>query len=125
MRVEGMPRHASTHAAGVVISREPLTSMSPFRKVRAQTALTQYTMEHLEAIGLLKMDFLGLRTLSIIERTVDWIAPDGKCASDLIGWTWMRMPMTYGMLSRGNDRRLPIGVTRCAQGAEGFEAFCV
>ena len=70
MRVEGMPRHASTHAAGVVISREPLTQYVPLQEGTAQTALTQYTMEHLEAIGLLKMDFLGLRTLSIIERTV-------------------------------------------------------
>ena len=74
MRVEGMPRHASTHAAGVVISREPLTHYVPLQEGTAQTALTQYTMEHLEAIGLLKMDFLGLRTLSIIERTVDWLA---------------------------------------------------
>ncbi|NEW07768.1 DNA polymerase III subunit alpha [Paenibacillus sp. SYP-B3998] len=73
MRVEGMPRHASTHAAGVVISREPLTEYVPLQEGTSQTALTQYTMEHLEAIGLLKMDFLGLRTLSIIERTLHWI----------------------------------------------------
>jgi DNA polymerase-3 subunit alpha len=72
-RVEGMPRHASTHAAGVVISREPLTHYVPLQEGTEQTALTQYSMEHLESIGLLKMDFLGLRTLSIIERTLYWI----------------------------------------------------
>lgn len=71
-RVEGFPRHASTHAAGVVISREPLTHYTPLQTGTEQIALTQYSMEHLEAIGLLKMDFLGLRTLSIIERAVRW-----------------------------------------------------
>ncbi|GIP38252.1 hypothetical protein J31TS4_15320 [Paenibacillus sp. J31TS4] len=69
-KVEGMPRHASTHAAGVVISREPLTHYVPLQEGAEGTPLTQYAMEHLEAIGLLKMDFLGLRTLSIIERTI-------------------------------------------------------
>lgn len=72
-RVEGMPRHASTHAAGVVISREPLTHYVPLQEGTEQTALTQYSMEYLEQIGLLKMDFLGLRTLSIIERSLYWI----------------------------------------------------
>ena len=73
-KVEGMPRHASTHAAGVVISPEPLTHFVPLQEGTEHTALTQYSMEHLEAIGMLKMDFLGLRTLSIIERTLAWIA---------------------------------------------------
>ncbi len=73
MKVEGMPRHASTHAAGVVISKEALTHYVPLQAGSEQTALTQYSMEHLESIGLLKMDFLGLRTLSIIERTLNWI----------------------------------------------------
>ena len=72
-RVEGFPRHASTHAAGVVISREPLTEHVPLQEGSAVTPLTQYSMEHLEAIGLLKMDFLGLRTLSVIERAQNWI----------------------------------------------------
>lgn len=72
-KVEGMPRHASTHAAGVVISQEPLTHYVPLQEGSEASALTQYSMENLEAIGLLKMDFLGLRTLSIIERTQNWI----------------------------------------------------
>ncbi|MEO3944012.1 DNA polymerase III subunit alpha [Gorillibacterium sp. CAU 1737] len=82
MKVEGMPRHASTHAAGVVISREPLTHYVPLQEGSEKTALTQFTMENLEAIGLLKMDFLGLRTLSIIERTLDWIQQETGEALD-------------------------------------------
>ncbi|MHA0857773.1 DNA polymerase III subunit alpha [Paenibacillus sp. CMAA1364] len=73
MKVEGMPRHSSTHAAGVVISREPLTEVVPLQEGSEKIALTQYPMDVLENIGLLKMDFLGLRTLSIMERTVNWI----------------------------------------------------
>ena len=73
MKVEGMPRHASTHAAGVVISGEPLTHYVPLQAGTESTALTQYSMENLEAVGLLKMDFLGLRTLSIIERALNWV----------------------------------------------------
>lgn len=72
-RVEGMPRHASTHAAGIVISSNPLTDYVPLQEGTDGVPLTQYSMEHLEAVGLLKMDFLGLRTLSIIERTLTTI----------------------------------------------------
>ena len=72
-RVEGMPRHASTHAAGVVIAPSPLTDYVPLQEGAGGIPLTQYSMEHLEAVGLLKMDFLGLRTLSIIERTLEWV----------------------------------------------------
>lgn len=101
MRVEGMPRHASTHAAGVVISREPLTQYVPLQEGTAQTALTQYTMEHLEAIGLLKMDFLGLRTLSIIERSVGWIEQMEGVRLDFDGLDMDEDALTYGMLSKG------------------------
>lgn len=75
-RVEGMPRHASTHAAGVVISSDPLTDHVPLQEGTDGVPLTQYSMENLEAVGLLKMDFLGLRTLSIIERTLATIQKD-------------------------------------------------
>ncbi len=69
MAVEGMPRHASIHAAGVVISREPLVNHVPLLKTNDQTVVTQFPMGTLEQLGLLKMDFLGLKTLSIIEET--------------------------------------------------------
>ncbi|WP_426452060.1 DNA polymerase III subunit alpha [Paenibacillus sp. S-38] len=101
MKVEGMPRHASTHAAGVIISREPLTQYVPLQEGTEQTALTQYPMEHLESIGLLKMDFLGLRTLSIIERSLEWIRERSGRAID---WKSVSMedPLTYEMLGRGD-----------------------
>ncbi len=69
MAVEGLPRHASIHAAGVVISREPLVSHVPLLKTNDQTVVTQFPMGTLERLGLLKMDFLGLKTLTIIEET--------------------------------------------------------
>lgn len=100
MKVEGMPRHASTHAAGVVISKGPLTDAVPLQEGNESTALTQYSMEHLESVGLLKMDFLGLRTLSIIERCMNSIkemsgsVPDFKIIPD-------HDPLTYEMLGAG------------------------
>ncbi|WP_150267202.1 DNA polymerase III subunit alpha [Paenibacillus tepidiphilus] len=100
MKVEGMPRHASTHAAGVVISKGPLTDNVPLQAGSENTALTQYSMENLESVGLLKMDFLGLRTLSIIERTLDWVremtgsVPDFRSIPD-------NDPLTYEMLGLG------------------------
>jgi DNA polymerase-3 subunit alpha len=100
-RVEGLPRHASTHAAGVVISREPLTHYVPLQEGTEQTALTQYSMEHLEAIGLLKMDFLGLRTLSIIERTLYWIKERYGETIDL-DLLQDDDPVTYEMLGKGD-----------------------
>ena len=64
-QLEGMPRHASTHAAGVVISAVPLSDLVPLQK-NDDTVVTQYTMTVLESLGLLKMDFLGLRNLTVI-----------------------------------------------------------
>ncbi|MBR5683728.1 MAG: DNA polymerase III subunit alpha [Ruminococcus sp.] len=69
MQLEGMPRHASTHAAGVVISAVPLSDLVPLQR-NDDTVVTQYTMGVLESLGLLKMDFLGLRNLTIIRDTV-------------------------------------------------------
>lgn len=65
-----MPRHVSTHAAGVVLSDKNLLELVPLQKGSDEAYLTQYTMNDVEAIGLLKMDFLGLRNLSIIDYTV-------------------------------------------------------
>jgi DNA polymerase-3 subunit alpha len=71
-QLEGMPRHASTHAAGVVISAVPLSDLVPLQR-NDDTIVSQYTMGVLEALGLLKMDFLGLRNLTIIRDTVNEI----------------------------------------------------
>jgi DNA polymerase III subunit alpha len=66
-KLEGLPRHTSTHAAGVVISEKPLVELVPIQEGHNHVFLTQYSMEYLEEMGLLKMDFLGLRNLSLIE----------------------------------------------------------
>ena len=66
MKLEGMPRHASMHAAGIVIAREPVTEYVPVQKTDSYI-VTQYTMGVLEQLGLLKMDFLGLRYLTVID----------------------------------------------------------
>ncbi len=68
VKIEGIPRNISTHAAGVVISKKKLTNHIPLTTGTNQTYLTQYAMGELETIGLLKMDFLGLRNLSLIEK---------------------------------------------------------
>ncbi len=67
-KIEGMPRHASTHAAGVVITRDPASDYVPLQRNDEQV-VTQFTMTTLEELGLLKMDFLGLRTLTVISDT--------------------------------------------------------
>lgn len=100
-KLEGFPRHVSTHAAGVVIAPDSLTDHVPLmRGNEADIALTQYPMEDLEAIGLLKMDFLGLRNLTVIERTIALIREHTgtRVSFDEIGDDDRK---TYDMLSRG------------------------
>ena len=77
MKVEGMPRHTSTHAAGVVITRDPVASYVPLA-LNDNSPVTQYTMTTLEELGLLKMDFLGLRTLTVINDAVRMIRRKDK-----------------------------------------------
>jgi len=73
LRLEGLPRHTSMHAAGVVISRKSVDEYVPLAKANDGSITTQYTMTQLEELGLLKMDFLGLRTLTVIQDTVDQV----------------------------------------------------
>ncbi|MCT8137392.1 DNA polymerase III subunit alpha [Anaerobacillus sp. CMMVII] len=82
-RVEGIPRHASTHAAGIVISKDPLTDKVPLQKGHYDVLVTQYPMTILEEVGLLKMDFLGLRNLSFMEEIVTHIFQLDKTKIDL------------------------------------------
>ncbi len=72
LKVEGMPRNASTHAAGVVITADPVNSYVPLA-VNDESVVTQFTMKGLEKLGLLKMDFLGLRTLTVIREAENLI----------------------------------------------------
>ncbi|HOM43915.1 MAG TPA: DNA polymerase III subunit alpha, partial [Bacillota bacterium] len=80
--VEGMPRHSSTHAAGVVISRKAVTEYVPLQ-MNEDVITTQFTMGTLEELGLLKMDFLGLRTLTVIRDTLELIKAKGIEAPDM------------------------------------------
>ena len=72
-KIEGLPRHSSTHAAGVVIARHPLTDYVPV-SMSDGTLVTEYDKDHVEELGLLKMDFLGLRTLTVIADAVRNVA---------------------------------------------------
>ncbi len=97
-QVEGMPRHASTHAAGVVITRNPVHTYVPLA-VNDESTVTQYTMVTLENLGLLKMDFLGLRTLTVIDDAVKMIRRHTP-GFDLEGID-LEDKATYEMLSQG------------------------
>ncbi|MFA9466763.1 MAG: DNA polymerase III subunit alpha [Velocimicrobium sp.] len=77
MRLEGLPRHTSMHAAGVVISKESVDEYVPLSRASDDTITTQFTMTTLEELGLLKMDFLGLRTLTVINDAVKLIHKKG------------------------------------------------
>ncbi|MGI5892510.1 MAG: DNA polymerase III subunit alpha [Bacillota bacterium] len=103
MQIEGMPRHSSTHAAGVVIAREELISYMPVQKTADGFATTQYEKEQVEACGLLKMDILGLRTLTVIGDAVENIQ---RSHPELAKIDIDQIPLddvkTYEMLSRGD-----------------------
>ena len=72
-RLEGLPRHSSMHAAGVVISQKSVDEYVPLSRAADGTITTQFTMTTLEELGLLKMDFLGLRTLTVIQNAVNMV----------------------------------------------------
>ena len=100
MELEGMPRHAGTHAAGVVISREPLDTYLPLQTTSEGGVTTQFAKENVEEIGLLKMDFLGLRTLTVINKTVEMIEKNRGIKIDF-NEVNLDDPKTYQLLSRG------------------------
>ncbi|MDY2627905.1 MAG: DNA polymerase III subunit alpha [Lachnospiraceae bacterium] len=80
-RLEGLPRHTSMHAAGVVISQKPIVEYVPLSRGSDGAITTQYIMTTLEELGLLKMDFLGLRTLTVIQNAMDLAGRNGKKVS--------------------------------------------
>jgi len=99
--LEGLARHASTHAAGLVLSRKPLTDYIPLQKTAEGETCTQYAMAELEELGLLKMDFLGLRTLTVISNALKIIKHTRGEEVDI-----NKIPLddkkVYKMLSKGN-----------------------
>jgi DNA polymerase-3 subunit alpha len=101
LQIEGLYRHASTHAAGVVIGDRPLIELVPlYRDPRSDLLVTQYSMKHVEQAGLVKFDFLGLTTLTILQRAVGMLHGLG------IEVDLDRLPLddasTYEMLQRGD-----------------------
>jgi len=101
LKIEGLPRHTSTHAAGIVISEEPLTNIVPLQHAHAEIYLTQYPMDVLEDLGLLKMDFLALRTLTLIENICELIKEKTGKNLDLQSIPF-NDPKTYALLGRGD-----------------------
>lgn len=97
LRLEGLPRHASMHAGGIVFSKEAIVNVCPLIEVDEGMCATQFTMEYLEELGLIKMDFLGLRNLTIIDEIVHAINADQKSAFNI-----MKIPLndqkTYDLL---------------------------
>ena len=100
-RLEGLSRHASTHAAGVVISPAPLTDLVPVYKTNRDEVTTQYDMNALERIGLLKMDFLGLTTLTVLQDAVRMVEQNRAVKIELENLV-LDDEATYKLFSRGD-----------------------
>ena len=100
MRFEGMPRHASTHAAGVIIASQPLTDLVPLAK-NEDAIVVQFDKNNVELIGLLKFDFLGLRTLTVLRDTAEMVSDNHGVQIE-----YDRLPMddqqVFAMISEGN-----------------------
>ena len=101
LKLEGLYRHASTHAAGVVIGDRKLTELVPlYQDARSDLPATQFNMKWVEAAGLVKFDFLGLKTLSVIEKTIQLIAERGEKIDPSL------LPLddraTYELMARGD-----------------------
>lgn len=101
MKLEGFPRHASTHAAGVVIGDRPLDQLVPlYRDPRSDMPVTQFDMKYVEAAGLVKFDFLGLKTLSVLRKGVEMLARRGlEVDLDRLPWD---DEAVYRLLQRGD-----------------------
>ncbi|MEO7655577.1 MAG: DNA polymerase III subunit alpha, partial [Sphingomicrobium sp.] len=101
MKLEGLPRHSSTHAAGVVIGDRPLSELVPlYRDPRSDMPVTQFDMKYVEAAGLVKFDFLGLKTLSALKEGQRLLAEQGiEVDFESLGWD---DPAVYDLLQRGD-----------------------
>ncbi|MEH3037018.1 MAG: DNA polymerase III subunit alpha [Sphingomonas adhaesiva] len=100
-KLEGLPRHSSTHAAGVVIGDRPLAQLVPlYRDPRSDMPVTQFDMKYVEGAGLVKFDFLGLKTLSVLKKAIQLLAKRG-IAVDLDALPWNDEGV-YKLLQRGD-----------------------
>jgi len=98
-QLEGMPRHSSTHAAGVVLTRDPVTDYVPVQKTE-DSIVTQFSMGTLDKLGLLKIDFLGLRTLTVIKDSIDMIKANYGIKIDFENMV-MEDPKIFKLISDG------------------------
>ncbi len=101
MRLEGLSRHASTHAAGLVVSDKPMDEYLPLYRGKRGELVTQFDMKMVEKVGLVKFDFLGLRTMTLISNTLKAVAEQGKTPPDLDNMS-LTDPETYDLFSRGD-----------------------
>ena len=101
-RLEGLPRHTSMHAAGVVISKQDIDEIVPLSKGSDGAVTTQYNMVQLEELGLLKMDFLGLRTLTVIQKAVDLVRKTRGIDLDMHSIDY-NDPKVYAFIGTGKD----------------------
>jgi DNA polymerase-3 subunit alpha len=116
--IEGISKNAGVHAAGVVISKDPLFEVLPLSRGKDGQTITQYDMNMLEKVGLLKMDFLGLSNLTVLAKAVENIRNAGKGEIDVLS-----LPLddatTYDLIGRGETVGLfqleSSGMTRCVQ----------
>ncbi|MDF2382389.1 DNA polymerase III subunit alpha [Nostoc ellipsosporum NOK] len=101
MRLEGLPSHSSTHAAGVVIGDRPLSQLVPlYRDPRSDMPVTQFDMKYVEGAGLVKFDFLGLKTLSVLKKAVELLSDRGIDVDlDALAWDDTEV---YDLLQRGD-----------------------
>jgi DNA polymerase-3 subunit alpha len=101
LQLEGLYRHASTHAAGVVIGDRPLAELVPlYKDPRSDFLVTQYSMKHVEAAGLVKFDFLGLKTLTVLQRAEKFLRELGTPVD--LNALPLDDPKTYALLQRGD-----------------------
>ena len=101
MQLEGMPRNSSTHAAGVVIGDRPLAQLVPlYRDPRSDMPVTQFDMKYVESSGLVKFDFLGLKTLSVLRKAVDLLGERGISID--LGALPLDDPAVYSLMQTGN-----------------------
>ena len=123
MKLEGLPRHSSTHAAGVVIGDRPLAELVPlYRDPRSDMPVTQFDMKYVEGAGLVKFDFLGLKTLSVLQER-GAVARQARHRRSISTRSTWDDPAVYALLQkRRHGRRVPARIGRDAAHAGGGAA---